>query len=149
MKLLCIVIGEKVSEEYIQSKEISLAVSTLGGRTNEKSLFQYAKNLINNFKEEYNVILSGRGVLNIYPECDYHLFIIADLEERVKRKASQYNDKTFEEVRQNIVKRDELQREVGYYNLHEITKVIDVTDCKSVTESTDKVLDVLNIPLEV
>ena len=149
MKLLCIVIGEKVSEEYIQSKEISLAVSTLGGRTNEKSLFQYAKNLINNFKEEYNVILSGRGVLNIYPECDYHLFIIADLEERVKRKASQYNDKTFEEVRQNIIKRDELQREVGYYNLHEITKVIDVTDCKSVTESTDKVLDVLNIPLEV
>lgn len=149
MKQLCIVIGEKVSEDYIQSKEISLAASTLGGRTNEKSLFKYAKNLIDNFRETYNVILSGRGVLNIYPECNYHLFITADLEERVKRKASQYNDKTFEEVRNNIVKRDELQREVGYYDLNKITKVIDVTDCKSALESTDKVLEVLNIPLEV
>ena len=141
--------GEKVSEEYIQSKEVSLAVSSLGGRTNEKALFEYAKNLIDNFKKEYNIILSGRGVLTIYPECDYHLFITAELEERVKRKASQYQDKTLEEVRQNIVKRDELQKQVGYYDIHEKTTVIDVTDCKSAEESTDKVLEILNIPLEV
>ena len=135
--------GERVSEEYIQSKEISLAVSSLGGRTNEKSLFEYARNLIDNFREEYNVILSGRGVLNIYPKCDYHLFITADLEERVKRKASQYIGKSLEEVRENIVKRDELQKEVGYYDISEMTKVIDVTDCKSALESAEKVLDVL------
>ena len=137
--------NQKVSEEYIQSKEISLAVSSLGGRTDEKALFQYAKNIIDNFKEKYNVILSGRGVLTIYPECDYHLFITADLEERVKRKASQYHDKTLEEVRQNIMKRDELQKEVGYYDISEKTTVIDVTDCKSASESTDKVLEVLGM----
>ena len=141
--------GERVPEEYIQSKEISLAVSSLGGRTNEKSLFAYAKNLIDNFREEYNVILSGRGVLNIYPECDYHLFITANLEERVKRKASQYSEKSLEEIRENIIKRDELQKEVGYYDLSKITKVIDVTDCNSVEESTDRVLEILNLPLNV
>lgn len=140
---------EKVNEEFIQSKEISMAVSSLGGRTNEKELFDYARDLIDDFKKEYNVILSGRGVLKIYPECDYHLFITADLEERVKRKYSQYSNETLEEVRENIIKRDELQKEVGYYDLYEITKVIDVTDCKSAEESTDKVLEVLNVPLQV
>ena len=141
--------GIKIDEEYIQSKEISMAVSSLGGRTNEKALFDYAKKLIDSFKQQYNVILSGRGVLTIYPECDYHLFITADLEERVKRKASQYDDKTLEEVRENIVKRDELQKEVGYYDIHEKTIVIDVTECKSAEESTDKVLEAIPIPLEV
>lgn len=141
--------NEKIDENYIQSKEISLAVSSLGGRTNEKSLFDYAKNVINELKEKYNVVLSGRGVLTIYPECDYHLFITADLEERVKRKASQYNDKTLEEVRKNIVKRDELQKEVGYYDISDRTIVIDVTECKSAKESTEKVLEVLNIPVGV
>lgn len=140
---------EKVNEEFIQSKEISMAVSSLGGRTNEKELFDYARDLIDDFKKEYNVILSGRGVLKIYPECDYHLFITADLEERVKRKYNQYSNETLEEVRENIIKRDELQKEVGYYDLYEITKVIDVTDCKSAEESTDKVLEVLNVPLQV
>ena len=141
--------GKKVDEEYIQSKEISLAVSSLGGRTNEKELFEYAKELIDNLRESYNIIISGRGVLNIYPNCDYHLFIEADLEERVKRKAKQYNNKTFEEIKQNIIKRDELQKEVGYYDISNITKVIDVTECKSIEESTDKVMEILNIPLKI
>ena len=141
--------GKKVDEEYIQSKEISLAVSSLGGRTNEKELFEYAKELIDNLRESYNIIISGRGVLNIYPNCDYHLFIEADLEERVRRKAKQYNNKTFEEIKQNIIKRDELQKEVGYYDISNITKVIDVTECKSIEESTDKVMEILNIPLKI
>ena len=141
--------GEKIDEEYLQSKEISMAVSSLGGRTDEKALFAYAKGVIDSLKEKYNVILSGRGVLTIYPECDYHLFITADLEERVKRKASQYADKSQDEVRENIIKRDALQKEVGYYDISDRTTVIDVTACKSVEESTDKVLELLNIPLGV
>ncbi|MCI8310304.1 MAG: hypothetical protein HFJ45_09165 [Clostridia bacterium] len=139
--------NQKIDEEYLQSKEISMAVSTLGGRTNENKLFEFARTIIDDLSLKYNVILSARGVLNIYPKCDYHLFITASLDERVKRKASQYNSKTIEEIRENIVKRDELQKEVGYYDLNEITKVIDVTDCKSIEESTDMVMDVLGITL--
>ena len=138
--------NEKIDEDYIQSKEISLAVSSLGGRTKEKALFEYARSVIDNLKNNYNVIFSGRGTLTIYPDCDYHLFITADLEERVRRKASQYNDKSLEEVRQNIVKRDELQKEVGYYDITDRTIVIDVTDCKTIEESADKVLETLKIP---
>ena len=141
--------NEKIDEEYIQSKEISLAVSSLGGRTDEKALFAYAKDIINGLRQKYNIVLSGRGVLTIYPECDYHLFITADLEERVKRKATQYDEKSLDEVRLNIIKRDELQKEVGYYDIHEKTTVIDVTECKSAKESAEKVLKILNISLIV
>lgn len=140
---------KKIDEEYLQSKEISLAVSSLGGRTNENELFEYARDIINNLRKNYNVIISGRGVLNIYPDCDYHLFITASLEERVKRKARQYNENSLEEIRNNIIKRDELQKEVGYYDLSSKTKVIDVTKCNSAKESADKILEILNIPLQV
>jgi len=141
--------GKKMNEDYLQSKEVSLAVSTLGGKTKEKDLFEYAQKMIDAWKEHYQVILSGRGVLTIYPDCDYHLFITADLEERVRRKASQYDDKTLEVVRENIMQRDALQKEAGYYDLSSKTIVVDVTDCHSVEESTDKVLEALQIPLEV
>jgi cytidylate kinase len=137
--------GIKVDEDWIQSKEISLAVSSLGGRTNETKLFEFAKGIIDDLKKEYNVVLSGRGVLTIYPECDYHLFITASLDERVKRKMKQYEGKDEKEVRENIEKRDALQKEVGYYDIHSITKVIDVTECKSAEESTAKVLEVLKL----
>jgi cytidylate kinase len=137
--------NQKIDEEYLQSKEISLAVSSLGGRTNEDKLFEFAREIIDEFAKKYNIILSGRGVMQIYPKCNYHLFITASLEARVNRKANQYGNKSIEEVRENIVKRDELQKEVGYYNLSEISKVIDVTDCESVEASTDKVLEVLKI----
>ena len=137
--------GKKADEEFIQSKEISIAVSSLGGRTNEESLYLFAKELIDNLKEKYNVIVSGRDLMKIYPECDYHIFITADLDERVKRKAMQYDNKNLEEIKENIIKRDELQKEAGYYDLSGITTVVDVTECKTAEESTNKVLEILKI----
>lgn len=137
--------GIKADEDYIQSKEISMAVSSIGGRANEENLYKFAKELIDNLKEKYNVIVSGRDLMKIYPECDYHIFITADLEERVKRKAMQYDNKNLEEIKENIIKRDELQKEAGYYDLSGITMVVDVTECKTAEESTNKVLEILKI----
>lgn len=137
--------GIKADEDYIQSKEISMAVSSIGGRANEENLYKFAKELIDNLKEKYNVIVSGRDLMKIYPECDYHIFITADLEERVKRKAMQYDNKNLEEIKENIIKRDELQKEAGYYDLSGITTVVDVTECKTAEESTNKVLEILKI----
>ncbi len=137
--------GKRADEEFIQSKEISIAVSSLGGRANEKSLYLFAKELIDNLKEKYNVIISGRDLMKIYPECDYHIFVTADLDERVKRKASQYGNENLEEIKKNILKRDKLQEEAGYYDLSDITKVVDVTDCKTAEESTNKVLSCIDL----
>ena len=138
--------GVKLSEEALQSKESSLAVSKVGGSANNESLFKFARGLIDNLKKESNVIISGRSIMKIYPDTDYHFFITADLEERIKRKCIQYENKEeYEEVKENIIKRDELQKQAGFYDLDPKSIVIDVTDCKSVKESTKKVLDKLNI----
>lgn len=134
--------GEKIEEEKLQSKEASLAVSMAGGSADNTNLFIFAKNLIKELKEKYNVILSGRALATIYPEMNYHFFITASLEERVRRKAIQYGEKAnLEELKEHIEKRDELQEKAGFYALQENTIQIDVTDCKNIEESTDKVCE--------
>lgn len=137
--------GKKIDEEKLQSKQASMAVSIAGGSADNTKLFSFCKNIINEFKEKYNVILSGRALMSIYPELDYHFFITASLDERVKRKASQYGENVnLEELKEHIMLRDELQRKAGFYDLNEKTIEIDVTDCKSVKESTDKLLQYIN-----
>lgn len=139
--------NKKVDEDAIQSKEASMAVSTIGGSADNKNLFVFARNLINDLKQNYNVIVSGRSVMKIYPECDYHFFIIASLDERVKRKCIQYDNKeTIEEIRKNIEKRDDLQRQAGFYEYSPITIELDVTNCKSAEESTDLLLSKIELP---
>lgn len=140
--------GVELSEEDLQSKQSSMAVSMVGGKANNEALFVFARNLIDTLKVQYNVIISGRSIMNIYPKTDYHFFVTADLEERVHRKCIQYKGKVDEkELREHIIKRDELQKEAGFYDLTNKTIIIDVTDCKSVEESTNKVLNNIRLPL--
>ena len=79
--------GILANEEELQSKESSLKVSEVGGKADNRALFEFAKDLIDNLKKDYNVIISGRSIMEIYPNTDYHLFITANLEERIKRKS--------------------------------------------------------------
>lgn len=138
--------GVLATEEELQSKDSSLAVSTIGGKADNEGLFKFAKNLIDNLKQNYNVIISGRSIMQIYPDTDYHFFITASLDERIKRKCIQYKGELEkEEVKQNIIKRDELQEKAGFYKISENTIEIDVTDCKTVEESTNKVLERVKI----
>lgn len=137
--------GKKIDEEKLQSKQASMAVSIAGGSADNTKLFSFCKDIINEFKEKYNVILSGRALMSIYPELDYHFFIEASLDERVKRKAFQYGENTnLEELKKHIMLRDELQKKAGFYDLNEKTIKIDVTDCKSVKESADKLLQYID-----
>ena len=139
--------GVLAKEEDLQSKEASLAVSMVGGKADNTALFEFARNLIDNLKKDYNVIISGRDIMQIYPDTDYHFFITASLDERIRRKCIQYKGEVREEeVRQNIIKRDELQEKAGFYKLHNKTIKIDVTECKTVEESTNKVLEKIKLP---
>lgn len=140
---------KKILEDELQSPEVSMAVSKISGSAKNKELFLFARNLIDDLKKEYNVIVAGRSLMIIYPGLDYHLFITASLDERVRRKCIQYNvdvnsDKGLE-IRENVKMRDELQEKSGYYKLYDNTIVIDVTESKSVQESTEKVLKKINL----
>lgn len=138
--------GKLAREEDLQSKEASLAVSIVGGKADNTALFKFARNLIDNLKKNYNVIISGRSIMQIYPDTDYHFFITASLDERIRRKCIQYKSEAREEeVRENIIKRDELQEKAGFYKLHSKTIEIDITDCKTVEESTNRVLEEIKL----
>ena len=140
--------GKLADEEELQSKASSLAVSVIGGIADNTKLFEFAKNLIDELKQEHNVIVSGRSLMKIYPKLDYHLFVTASLEERVKRKCIQYKEKNNQkEVKRNIKIRDHLQKMAGFYKIYSNTIQIDVTNCKSVKESTDKVLESMKLKM--
>ena len=136
----------KLEERDLQSKETSLAVSEVSNTAENAKAFVFVRDLIEDLKKQYHVIFSGRATMKIYPACDYHFFIVADLEERVKRKCRQYEGKESEqEMRENIIRRDELQKKSGFYEYFPKTIEVDVTDCKTVQESTDKVLQYIKV----
>ena len=134
--------GKKIEEDDLQSTSSSLAVSEVSHVADNQNFYLFGRTIIEKFKQNYNVIVSGRDLMKIYPNLDYHFLITATLEERVKRKCIQYNGKANEEeVKQNILKRDEIQEKSGFYNQYEKTILLDVTDCKTIEEGASKVLD--------
>ena len=140
--------GKLADEEELQSKASSLAVSIIGGIADNTKLFEFSRNLIDELRKENNVIVSGRALMEIYPNLDYHIFVTASFDERVKRKCIQYKEKKNRlSVKRNIKIRDKLQKIAGFYKIYPNTIQIDVTDCKSVNESTNKLIE--NIKFEV
>ncbi len=138
--------GEKLSEQDLQSKEISLAVSEISHTAKNEDAFVFVHDLVEDLKKQYHVIFSGRAIMKIYPKCDYHFFVIADLDKRVERKCIQYQNQEKEaEIRNLLIKRDSLQQKSGFYEYSPITIEVDVTDCKTAEESADQVLQKIKI----
>ena len=137
---------KKVNEEDLQSLETSMATSKISNIANNDKLYEFGRNIIETFKQKYNVILSSRDIVNMYPKVDYHFLLIADIDERVRRKIGQYKGKiTEEELKKHIEERDKLQKESGYYKIYPITKVIDVTNLKTPEDTMNKLLEYINI----
>ncbi len=151
---ICYMGDTKIDEDLLQNAQSSMAVSTVGGKAHNEQLFEYARNLINDLKKDHNVIISGRSIMVIYPDTDYHFMVTCDLDERVKRKCSQYlkdnnmdkyiseeeYEKQYNAVKENIFEREKLQEEAGFYKTWPKTIMLDVTECKNPKESAYKLL---------
>lgn len=134
--------GKKINEKDLQSKQASMAVSKISNVANNEKLYQFGKELIDEFKKKYNIILSSRDIVKMYPDVTYHFFIDASIEERTNRKYMQYNKEIpKEQIKEMIQNRDELQEKSGYYKIYPQTQIIDVTNCKSAKESAQVVLE--------
>lgn len=133
--------GKKIEEELLQSTSSSLAVSEISNVADNQNFYIFGRKIIEEFKEKFNVIVSGRDLMKIYPNLDYHFLVTASLDERVRRKCIKYNNTiSQEEVRQNIIQRDKVQEQSGYYQQYENTILVDVTDCKTIEDSAKEVL---------
>lgn len=134
--------GKKVDEKDLQSQKSSMAVSKVSNTADNARLYQFGKELIDKYREKYNVILSSRDIVKMYPDVTYHFFIDASIEERTNRKYMQYNKEIpKEQIKEMIQVRDTLQEKSGYYKIYPQTKIIDVTNCKSAKESEKLVLE--------
>ena len=134
--------GQKIAEKDLQSKQASMAVSKVSNTANNEKLYKFGKALIDEFRKDYNVILSSRDIVKMYPDVTYHFFIDASIEERTNRKYMQYNKEIpKEQIKEMIQSRDELQEKSGYYKIYPQTKLIDVTNCKCAEESAHLVLE--------
>lgn len=135
--------GIEINEESLQSDTTSMTVSKIAKDADNSEFYTFGKKLIDMYKQKYNLIISGRDLMKIYPQLDYHFFITADLEERVRRKMKQYSNSqiTEKELLEHIQERDKLQEESGFYKRYDKTIDIDVTDCKSAEESAKKVFE--------
>ena len=134
--------GKKVEEKDIQTEKNSIEVSNIAGKVNNKPLFLFARGIIDTYREKYNIIVSGRELVDLYPDMTCHIYITASLEERVKRRYNQYEGKlTLEEIKNNIIERDKMHEDAGFNKKCEKTLEIDVTECKNVKESAQKILN--------
>ena len=141
------VAGQKIEEEKLQSQDASLAVSIAGKSADNTHLYAFGKHIIDLYKAKFNVIVSGRDLMHIDPELDYHFFITASLEERIRRKCIQYKENAdVEMIKQNIIERDKLQEAAGYYKTYEKTITVDVTDCKDSSKAAEKVMEYITLP---
>lgn len=142
--------NKKIDEEELQSDKSSMAVSVVSNVADNTKFYQFGKEIIDKYREKYNVILSSRDIVKMYPNVTYHFFITATLNERVRRKSIQYKEKIdLKKLKENIEKRDKLQEDSGYYKIYDITNVIDVTNCKTIEEGAKLVLDKISLPLNV
>lgn len=134
--------GKKIAEKELQSKQASMAVSKVSNVADNTKLYEFGRKLIDEYREKYNIILSSRDIVKMYPNVTQHFFIDASLEERTNRKYMQYNKEIpKEQIKEMILARDELQEKSGYYKIYPQTQIIDVTECKSAKESAQKVLE--------
>ena len=96
-----------------------------------------------------NVIMEGRDITTyVFPNADVKIYLDASLEERAKRRYKENKerglDTTYEEVLENIKRRDEndKNKEIGSLKIAEDAVVVDTTHL-SILEVADKIEEII------
>ncbi len=137
--------GKDVTKE-IRSKEVSGLVSQVS------SITEVRLNMVNlqrKMAENKNVIMEGRDITTyVFPNADVKIYLDASVEERAKRRFLEMQEKgittTFDEVLENIKKRDENDRhkEIGSLMIAPDAAVVDTTNY-SIDEVVNKISNII------
>lgn len=98
--------GEKLYDE-LRSEEVDLNVSFYSAMA---SLRERLKQIQREEAQHHNVIMDGRDIgTAVFPQADIKIFLSASAQERAKRRFQQRNNSlSYEEILQDIIRRDKI-----------------------------------------
>ena len=137
--------GEDVTLK-IRSKEVTSIVSQISSIKEVRfSMVEFQRKLA----QGKNVIMEGRDICTyVFPNADVKIYLDASSEERAKRRYKENLEKninmTYEEVLENIKKRDEndKNKEIGALKIAEDSIIIDTTNL-SIDEVVEKIIKII------
>ncbi len=137
--------GKDVTKE-IRSKEVTKIVSQVSSIKEVRFLMV---DMQRKLAEDKNVIMEGRDICTyVFPNADVKIYLDASVEERAKRRFKENQEKnidmTYEEVYENIRKRDENDKakEVGALKVAEDSVIVDTTSL-SIDEVVEKIIKII------
>ena len=137
--------GKEVTKE-IRSKEVTQIVSQISSIKEVR--FQMVE-LQRKLAEGKNVIMEGRDICTyVFPNADVKIYLDASVEERAKRRYKENKEKnidmSYEEVIENIKKRDENDKakEIGVLKKAEDSIVVDTTSL-TIEEVVEKIIEII------
>lgn len=137
--------GKNVTKE-IRSKEVTKIVSPV---SSIKEVRYVMVDLQRKLAEGKNIIMEGRDICTyVFPNADVKIYLDASIEERAKRRYKENQEKnidmTYEEVYENIRKRDENDKakEIGALKLAEDSIIVDTTNL-TIDEAVEKIIDII------
>lgn len=137
--------GKDVTKE-IRSKEVTKIVSPVSSIKEVRFLMV---DMQRKLAEGKNVIMEGRDICTyVFPNADVKIYLDASIEERAKRRFKENKEKnidmTYEEVYENIRKRDENDKakEIGALKVAEDSIVVDTTSL-SIDQVVEKIIEII------
>lgn len=137
--------GENVTDK-IRSKEVTAIVSQVSSIKEVRfEMVEVQRKLA----EGKDVIMEGRDICTyVFPNADVKIYLDASIDERARRRYKEMKEKgidiTFEEVRDNIEKRDlnDMSKEVGALKKAEDSIVVDSTS-KTIDEVVEEIIEII------
>ena len=136
-------LGDRDVSSDIRNDEISSAASDISKfECVREKLVSMQRDLC----EDYNIVMDGRDIGTVVlPDADLKIYLTASVDERARRRYKEYKEKgmdvTFDEVREDIIKRDynDMNRKISPLKKADDAFEIDSSDM-SIEEVTDKVV---------
>ena len=139
--------GEDVTKE-IRSKEVNKIVSQVSGITPVRI---YMAELQRKMAKGKDVIMEGRDIgTYVFPNAEVKIYLDADVEERAKRRYKENLEKgvdmSYEEVLDNIKKRDEndKNKEIGALKVADGAIIVDTTS-KTIEEVANEIENIIKL----
>lgn len=137
--------GKDVTKD-IRSKEVTQIVSQI---SSIKEVRFEMVNLQRKLAEGKNIIMEGRDICTyVFPNANVKIYLDASIEERAKRRYKENQEKninmTYEEVVENITKRDENDKtkEIGALKKAKDSIVVDTTRL-TIEEVVEKIIEII------